>query len=447
MLWVDELVKIIKAIPKGRIENKLIKGVSTDSRSVKKGEVFFAIKGEKHDGNMFADEAVKKGASLAVVSDKNLKGDKIVWVEDTIEALGNIALYYREKLKTKIIGVTGTNGKTTTKKILYEILSIFYNTAMSPKSYNNLIGVPLSILSLKKDTEVAIIEMGINQRGEMEKLARIVKPNIGLITNIGPGHLEGLFNEETVAEEKLKMGKYLKEKTIFLNSKPPFLKEKARKMGLKVVTFGEEEAEYVIRVEKMTPEGSWFLVNKERFYISLVGKGNVINAGACFALLDKYFKIPVKEIKRRFGQLKTEGMRLEVKKVNGIIVINDAYNANPISVKNAIDYLSLFSGRKILVLGPMLELGKESRKYHQEVLEYALLKVDVVVVVKDAERFYPERDGVLQFHNEKEAVDFLVKNLKKGDAVLFKASRKFEFEKLLKLLEERYVVSFSVSAS
>jgi len=446
VLLVSEIIKVIRAEPTGKIIDEMIKGVSVDSRRIKKGEVFFGIKGERYDGNLFAHEALDKGAILSVVNTGKVRGDKIVHVEDTIEALGKLASYYRNKLNAKIIGITGTNGKTTTKRILEKILSTHFKTIASFKSYNNMIGVPLTILSMKKDTEVGIVEIGINQIGEMEKLAGIVRPHIALITNIGPGHLEGLKNEKTVAQEKMKIADYLKENIIFLPADSRLLKD-AEKRKVKVVSFGESKrADYCIRIKKMEKEGSYFSINDEDFFINLPGRGNVFNAGGAGVLAMHYFNIPSYEIKKLFKNLNGEKMRLEIKKVKKITIINDAYNANPVSVKNSIEYLGMFEGRKIAVLGPMLELGTREKKYHEEVIDYAKKRVDILIVY-DEKDLYPKNRGFKKFKNSQEIIDYLKEILKDGDTILFKASRKFEFEKIIKMLEEAYALSPSLSTS
>jgi len=258
-LRYKELLDVVKGkpFPEGPFENFLLKGVSIDSRAIKPQNLFIAIKGEKFDGHDFIKQALDKGASCAVISEDKLTDREIpylsstsrkraVLVKDTRAALQNIAKWHRDKFKVKVVAITGTNGKTTTKEMIAEVLSKKYNVLRSEKSFNNQVGVPLTLLKITSETEVLVLELGMNQPGEIEILTRMANPDMGLITNIGPAHLEFMGSLEKIAQAKFELLDNMDEKgKIVLNVDDPWLSKKAKTEKRKVFTFGlEKEADF-----------------------------------------------------------------------------------------------------------------------------------------------------------------------------------------------------------
>lgn len=436
MLSLAEIRKLLQCESLGFITEREITGVSTDSRTIRPGELFFGIKGPNYDGSDWAKDALHKGASYAIIS-KRLQNDNTFYVRDTLKALGELAKYYRKKFKVKVVGISGANGKTTTKNILSAILSIKFNTVCSPKSYNNFVGLPLSLLKIKKDTEIAVMEFGISFPGEMDRLCEIASPDVGVITNIGPAHLEGLESVEKMIYEELKFGDWLKGGYLFVNGDIPELLNKALDKKFNLVTFGfGKGVDYRARDIKLHLSGSYFTVNGVEFSLPLLGRANILNVTAAISIANQIFEIPLRDMVKPISELKPEPMRMEIIKLKGALMINDAYNANPVSMKESLDYLSLHPNRKIAVIGGMLELGKRENEFHRDILSYAKKKADVVILAGKEGILYPKEEDVLFFERFEDAALKLKEILQPSDVVLFKASRGCRFEELIKLLEE-----------
>ncbi|MFQ5906018.1 MAG: UDP-N-acetylmuramoyl-tripeptide--D-alanyl-D-alanine ligase, partial [bacterium] len=348
-----------------------ITGVSTDSRSITKGQVFFAIPGKRFDGHDFAREAVSRAETLAVVS-RPLRGLPAILVRDTVEALGDLASAYREKMAKRITAVTGTNGKTTTKEMSAWVLRMKYRVRKNRGNMNNLIGLPLSLLEMETEDELGVFEMGMSERGEIARMARISDPAVGVITNLGPCHLESLGSVEEVARAKGELLDYLDEdKQVILNFDDPMLREMSDRTRARVTGFGIK-TEAPIRALSVKEEnwGSSFeLESGEGFELPVPGDFNVYNALAAIGV-GMAFGISPEESGRALSSFVPEKSRMGRFELEGVTLIDDSYNANPGSVMCALQVISRITARrKIVVLGDMLELGASSGTMHREIGE------------------------------------------------------------------------------
>lgn len=399
------LAKEVKDAVSGSIlkgeEDFLFSGISLDSRKIKKGELFWAIKGERFDGHDFVLNAIKRGAGGAVIDERhaeavvsNVKEEAvIISVKDTLYALGDIARYWRKKHNPKVIAITGSSGKTTTKELLSTILSLRYNTLRNPGNYNNLIGLPISLLRLNSYHSIAVLEMGMNMPGEISRLTEIADPDIGIITNIGPVHLEGVKDIEGVARAKAELAeKISKDGIIFVNGDNELLLKEVLKFGKKVITFGKDKKNDII-LEKayfnkeMGIDFCMIWNNKKfQFRLNSFGLQNAMNAMIASAVA-LYLGISEKDIIEGLLSYKGAKGRFQlINLVNDSILIDDTYNSNPLSLKAAVDSLRyLRRGKSLIIgLGDMLELGDYSVLAHRQAAEMiAKLDPDLFIAMGD----------------------------------------------------------------
>lgn len=433
---------------------RAINGVSIDSRKINKGDLFFAIKGENFDGHDFIEEVISKGASAVVIEKSYFEKFKeknfpIILVENTIKALGELANIYRKKFNVKIIGLTGSNGKTTTKEMIAKVLASKYNTLKTEGNLNNNIGVPLNLFRLEKKHQVAVIEMGINHFGEMKELCGIAEPNFGLITNIGNAHLEFLESREKVAEEKGELFRYLKKKNgfAFVNADEKLIKAQAKNLKRKL-TFGfNSRADVRGKIQSLSK------LAQPTLKIAYKNKNEIINLptfgihtaqnALCAVAVGLKFGISLKKIKQELESFQSYDKRMQVIELDFFTIINDSYNANPDSMKMAIQTLSMMNGypEKIAVLGDMLELGENSEKYHREIAHYlkdnGIKKVfffgDLTSVSHDeAKKLELE---TIHFDDKKKLAETILHSVPKGSLILLKGSRKMKMEELIESLK------------
>ncbi len=352
-----------------KLENlyRLIVGqkIVTDTRKIVKDSVFFALKGTNFNGNTFADEALKKGAVLAVIDDKNYQiSDKTILVKDVLTTLQKLATYHRQQLKIPIIALTGSNGKTTTKELIKAVLSQKFKVCATEGNFNNHIGVPLTLLSMTKTTEIGIVEMGANHLGEIAFLCQITQPNFGYITNFGKAHLEGFGSLEGVIKAKSELYEYLKKTKgyAFVNTDDALQKNQAK--GLR--QFGFDANEIVLKSADPFVEIEY---NRALIKSQLIGRYNYKNIAAAIAV-GAHFKIQTNHIKEAIESYKPKNNRSQIIKKGALQIILDAYNANPTSMQLALDnFKKLSSKPKYLVLGDMFELGTTSKEEHQKVID------------------------------------------------------------------------------
>ena len=426
---MKKLVEIItKILPiKTKILN--IGNVQMDSRKIEKDDVFFAL----NSGKNYIPQVLEKGASLVVCDDKKWEGhEKVTVVEDTLKTMQEIAKEYRKSLPIKIIGVVGSNGKTTTKDIVYSVLSSRYKCIKTEGNYNNHIGVPYTLLQIKENDEFAVVEMGMSSRGEIKFLCETALPDYGIITNIGDSHLEFLLNRENVFIEKSEIKNYVDKDRLIIFGDDFYLKNLN---GIKVGF--EKNNNFIIENYKETSEGVSFEIEKEKYNFHMNGKHNCINA-AFGAVVGKTAGLSYEEIERGLKNCKVTPMRFQKVEKNGIKYINDSYNASPVSMRYSLETLAdAYKGiLKIAVLADMGELGKDELKYHIEVLEYAVaLDIEKIIVfgniMKEAAEKIENREKLIVAETKEE-----IKNIIRKDfadrVVLIKGSN---FNHLWEIME------------
>ncbi|OCA80946.1 UDP-N-acetylmuramoyl-tripeptide--D-alanyl-D-alanine ligase [Pseudobacillus wudalianchiensis] len=451
---IEQIVNIIKV--ENNVEafkDRLVEGVVIDSRKAVNGQLFVPFKGENTDGHQYIRQAIKQGAAAALwQKDRpNPPADlPVLVVEDTLKALQQLAKAYREELNVKVIGITGSNGKTTTKDMTASLLSRKFKVQKTEGNFNNHIGLPLTILSLKEDTEAAVIEMGMSNKGEIDLLTKIAAPDIAIITNIGESHLQDLGSREAIAEAKLEIVNGLAEDGILIyHGDEPLLTEALQETELKTQTFGLDESNdmYLLSIETLQ-EGSRFQVNGApgvEFFLPIIGRHNVLNAMAAM-LAARKLGVSFQEIKQGLTSIELTKMRMEMTKgIKGSKVINDAYNASPTSMKAAIELTEKMPGfeRKILVLGDMLELGLDEELFHYQVgqavngefIDYLFTFGRLGQFIAAGAKNSLGEDRIFVFNDKQELIKKLKSILSTGDLVVVKASRGMKLEEVVEALE------------
>lgn len=434
-----------------------IAGISTDSRSIREGEIFFALEGEKYDGHKFVDQAMSNGAIGAVISSNkdaiysSLCGFKkciLVEVADTLKALGDLAKFYRKSLRTSFIAVTGSNGKTTTKDMIYHVLRKFNNVTRSRKSFNNFIGVPLTIFDTDCTQDFCVVEMGTNSPGEIRRLSEIIFSDFTILTNISCTHLEGLGCIEGVANAKAEFIENMAGNGILItNADDDWCNQIANRFNGKVISFGiNKSADIKASNVKRTDSGFVFTVNNSfAVELSVLGRHNVYNAMAAIAICNAV-GISMENICDKFIDFKLPPMRMEKQVCGDIVVINDGYNSNPSSMSAALEEFSQLTtpGRKILVCGDMLELGNYAERMHREIgAKVAKADIDVLWTVGSFSRFVAEEaiangmpeERIRSCETAAEVSSFITSQLKKDDTVLIKGSRGMKLENVVRQIE------------
>jgi len=460
MFRVDEL---LEATQGKLIQGKkyiTARGISIDSRTIKPKEAFIAIKGNNFDGHDFIDEAIKKGANCIIkelpTNSHQLRSAAFIEVKDTIKALGDIARFQRKKFNIPIIAVTGSNGKTTTKEMIAWILSQEFCVLKNEGTKNNQIGLPLTLLNLKPQHDIAVLEIGTNHPGEVGYLSKICQPNIGIIINIGASHLEYLHNLEGVLKEKRALIKNLEKPYIaILNADDVLLRNKITGkvkrpfilgFGLKnQCDFFASGIESPPRLLKWTSQKLEFYVNlKYKFTLKTQGYYNIYNALAATAVA-RIFGMEYKDIASRIANFDFPQGRLKFIKLNNIKFIDDTYNSNPISLGQALNTLGNFrtKGRKIFVMGDMLELGSRKKLFHSQAGRQVKRVCDIFVTVGNLSKFAADaaRDSGFDTKNIficdscYQARDILFNKiyLKEDDIVLVKGSRLMKMEEVFKV--------------
>ncbi|MBU2949059.1 UDP-N-acetylmuramoyl-tripeptide--D-alanyl-D-alanine ligase [Zobellia uliginosa] len=410
--------------------------ISTDTRKIKENSIFFALKGENFNGNKYASEALKNGANYAVVDEKEYKtSEKHILVDNALTALQQLATFHRNYSNAKVIGLTGSNGKTTTKELINAVLSKKYRTIATLGNLNNHIGVPLTLLSINEDTEIAIVEMGANHQKEIEFLCSLAQPDFGYITNYGKAHIEGFGSEEGVIKGKSELYEFLIEngKHIFMNADDPIQLEK---LGgyIKKYGFSTNKTEfYKIDFLEANPFVK-ILVEDTTMESQLVGNYNFTNCAAAI-LMGKYFNVDLDDIKTAIEGYSPSNNRSQIIDHNGHRIILDAYNANPTSMTAALKNFSQMEGNhKIAFLGDMFELGSIAAKEHQNIANLASeLNFDETILV--GENF----NGTHTLLSKYDSFDSLKKilhnnQLHSKSLILIKGSRGMALERILDLI-------------
>jgi UDP-N-acetylmuramoyl-tripeptide--D-alanyl-D-alanine ligase len=442
------------------IEKNKFSGVSIDSRKCRKGNLFFAIKGERFNGHDFVKEVLKKGCRCAVVSRKwykkldkssksSLKNMALVLVNDTVKALGELAGVYREKFIIPVIAVGGSNGKTSAKDFIAHVLSKKYRVLKTEGNLNNEIGLPLTLFRLNRKHEMAVVEVGMNHFGEIEYLCRISRPQFGLITNIGKEHLEFLKNIKGAAEAEGELVEYLKQTfgTFFLNANDQYLRPMADKRKIKVFSYAAKNKADVRgklkRFKGFYPEIEIKYLNKTiNTTLNNIGYQS-FQAALSSAAVGFYFEVPPFQIKNALSEYKIEsGKRNQLKNSHGVQIIDDTYNSNPDSVAAAFENLRAYKikGKKHIVLSDMLELGKSSKGEHKHVGKMVRkMKFDNLYTYgEDSYQTYLGARGVknnYHFADKGTLIEFLRLSVNKSDVVLVKGSRGMKMEDVVESIK------------
>ena len=409
-----------------------IKNVVMDSRKVIKGSLFFAI----NNGNSYVKDVLDKGASLVIADNTDIKDERVIKVTDTIATMQDLATKYRKKLDIQVVGITGSNGKTTTKDIVYSLLSTKAKTLKTEGNYNNHIGLPYTLLNVTDEEKFVVLEMGMSSLGEIKRLGEISGPNYAIITNIGDSHIEFLKTRDNVFKAKTELLEFVDKENTFVCGDDEYL----GKLDVNKVGFNENNT-YKIESYKFSNKDSKFILDGKEYEMPLLGKHNISNTAIAIELAKK-IGLTDEEIQKSLKEVKISNMRFQEIKIGNDIYINDAYNASPMSMKAAIDTLNeIYNDKyKIAILGDMLELGENEIDYHLDVLNY-LLDKKIKLVYLYGERMKKAYDIFMKNRSEeyrfwyyptKKGIVESLKNIKMEKVILLKASRGIKLEEIIK---------------
>lgn len=417
--------------------------VITDSRKIEKDCLFFALKGDRFNGNAYAAEAIRKGAAYAIIDEQKFdKGEQYFLVDDVLKALQKLANFHRRRMLIPVIGITGSNGKTTTKELIAAVLNNYYKCHFTRGNFNNHIGVPLTLLQMTKEAQVAIIEMGANHIGEIEILCNIAEPTHGIITNIGKAHLEGFGSLEGVKEAKSELYKFIDKHdgVIFVNMDELYMTELSDGISKKVV-YQKSEAPKPHRApyETILFQSHPFIkvgflgINQEVIEVNsnLIGQYNFQNIMTAITI-GRYFRVPQQKIKEAIENYIPSNNRSQIVEKESNTYILDAYNANPTSMKNALEnFNKINANKKVAILGDMLELGSYSIKEHQNILELSQsFDLDEIILVGKEFSILKNKE-VYHFDNVQHLKKWFVQQDFQNTHFLIKGSRGIQLEKLL----------------
>lgn len=420
--------------------------ISTDTRSIKTDSIFFALKGENFNGNNYAVQALEQGCKYAVI-DEQIKGsennEQLILVENVLETLQELASFHRKNLKTIIIGITGSNGKTTTKELVNAVLQRKYKTLATTGNLNNHIGVPLTLFSIRPEVEIAIIEMGANHQGEIALLSEIAQPDYGLISNIGKAHLEGFGGLEGIKKGKGELFEYIRNTNgkVFVNTGSRDLTQMSE--GLDAITYGISENNDIcgkildvdpfVKLTWTTKEERRFKIETEAINSALIGRYNFDNILAAVCI-GNYFKVAGKDIKEAIENYIPSNNRSQIVKTKNNTIWLDAYNANPSSMEAAIiNFSELQEQDKMLVLGDMLELGNDTAKEHQFIADL-VTQTGFNAVYFVGKHFAETSNAFKCFDSVEQCYDFIKEEEIAGKTILVKGSRGIKLEKIIEAL-------------
>lgn len=448
-------LKEITDLAGGQINNEkfndlVVSQVSIDTRTIFDGEMYMPIIGEKLDGHLFIDNAFEKGAIATFAQYDEIQDNQerpIVWVNETNKAFVELAKNYRNSLDIKIIGITGSNGKTTTKDLISNILESKFSVKKTFGNLNNEIGVPRTLLSFAKDTNVGVVEMGTDGFGQIEVLSKMASPDISIITNIGDSHLEQLKTKENVASEKLHIIDGLKEDGVFLyNNDDEILKSEFSKITTdkKVLSYGmASDSDYIIKILSADYMGTKFSVNDKEFTIELLGTHQVYNATVAY-IVGELLGVSDEEIQEGLTKKDRTKMRSEMMSCEGFDILNDSYKSNPQSLRSGLETLEMLNGysRKIAILADMLELGENEAELHSEIgREIDPSKIDYLLlygplsknIYNEAVTRFPQ-SRVFHFDTKDKLIDKAKYIVTKNSIVFVKGSRSMKLEDVVEVL-------------
>jgi UDP-N-acetylmuramoyl-tripeptide--D-alanyl-D-alanine ligase len=453
---IEKLIQILHAEAAAPEPSKTFTGVSIDSRSIKPGQSFFAIPGENFDGRDFIPQAIKNGAACVVSQKLDEKALSIpadvplLIVDDSVAALGKFAAWYRRQLAAKVIAITGSAGKTTTRQIVYHCLKEHFDAFTSPKNFNNDVGLPLALFMAQDTHEILVLELASNAPGEIAMLSKIANPDLALITNVYPTHLQGLGSIQGIIKEKASIYKGLSsDGRLFINADFPDLLEYCKTLHCRIITFGTTEHSQInaFNLNSTGPDGTLTIENTELF-VPLPGVANLHNTLAAWSVC-KFIGLKLQDFANALEKFSPPQMRMQIQETSSFTIINDCYNANPASMKNALDCLQKIAAQKpntrsVFICGQMAELGTQSEKFHQILgKDIAHNQVRLLLAVGPFAKTvadnalaavqYPLEAFI--FENTAQLCDNLQDFVHKDDIILIKGSRTAKLEKAVEKLK------------
>lgn len=449
-LLLSEIVTAVQG-SFGYPSNIEVSSISTDTRTIEKGAVFVALKGQNFDGHDYAKKAMELGA-VAVITERAIENAACIIVDSTQAALLDIASYYRDKFNIKLVGITGSVGKTTTKEFVSLVMSKKFKTLKTQKNFNNEIGLPMTLFNLDCEHQAAVIEMGMSNLGEISRLSLTSKPNMCVITNIGFSHIENLGSQKNILRAKMEILDGADEDApLILSKDDKLLKTAPVRAGRKKIFYSISDSSADVFASDIITFDSKieFKINSDgnvyKAVINCLGEHNIKNALAAFCVGREY-NISPEDMIEAISEFVPDGIRQRIIDVNGMKIIADCYNSSPDSAKSALHTLSQINatGKKIAVLGDMLELGEMSKELHKSVGEAVCEEnIDLLLCFGDMSEYYVkgalkkgfDKKNAKIFASKDEIVEFLLTTMTKGDAVLFKASRGMKFEKIIEKIK------------
>lgn len=453
-LSLDEIVKATK----GKLllnNNKEVEYISTSSKDIKENTLFIPIKGEKYDGHDFLEDAYNNGCRIFLIDKSHefyKKDISLIEVNDTLLALGSLARFYLDKFDIDVIGVTGSVGKTSTRDIIYSVLNEKYKTLKNELNYNNEIGIPKTLFNLDYSYEKAVIEMGLDRKGDISYFKTIAPLKIAVISNIGLSHIANFENQEGIFHAKMEIAKdFNKENTLIVNGDDKFLKTlKDKKLPYNLLTYGfdEDNTIYCVSYEIVNGKINFKVNFKNKVYdytIPSIAKHNIYNAMAAI-LIGNLYNLTYEEIKKGLESVSfTEG-RLTIINKKDITIINDCYNASLDSIKSALNVLSTFKTRKVAILGDVLETGSYEEEIHKNIGKSIIGNTDILILVGNSIKYtYDEviknnfnKDNIYVFNTYEDVIKNIDNIIKKGDTILLKASHGIKLSNVVEYLDKTY---------
>ena len=450
-LYVRDILKICNGLLLSGNENQKLENFSTDTRTLKKGDVYIGLKGEKINGSDYYQEAIDKGASICILNKKpkDIPNSTIIVVDDTLKCLQELAKYKRTLINIPVVAITGSVGKTSTKDMISSVISTTYTVHKTEGNYNNHIGVPLTILSYK-DEEVMVVEMGMNHLREIALLSDIAKPTIAVITNVGTAHIGNLGSRENILKAKLEILEGMSVNDVVINIDNDMLasveKDLMEDYRVRSVSIDNSSEYKAINIKEETFESTFDIENiTKKVNVNVGGKVFIYNSLMAYAIGD-ILHIDEAKIKKGIKNFKLSESRLEIKKSKHGTIIDDTYNANFDSMKASIELLGKVQGRKIAILGDMLELGRYSKKMHKDLGDISIEnKIDILITVGDYTKELEDRavelgmkkSNVFHFEKESDTYQELDKLLTKKDTILIKGSHGIHLNNIVEYLTKK----------
>lgn len=427
---ISELNKIVNGKLLSFNKDIKIKKIKTDTRLLEKGDVFVALKGNKYNGHDFIDEALKKTSTVIVCEEIYRKKANIIYVKDTNEALFKIASYYKQKYPCFYIAITGSVGKTTTKKLLYEMLTTKYNVLKTDKNYNNHIGVPLTLFNLDDKKEIVLVEMGMNHKGEIEKLSSLIKPDLAIITKIGSSHIGNLKNKKNILKAKMEITKGIEDGYLIVNSKDKYLRKIKSNKNYEII-----RSDYLFNYYdvKETLGGLSFKIkyeNKEYLVNTNVTGKHILEDILLSILVSLLLDIDINDIINVLNNYKSPKGRMELIKKEKYTIIDDCYNASMESFVGALEIIKKQKNKKFLIIGDMLELGAKTKYYHKK-LEKKLKKIKncTILLIGENTKIINGKN-MYHFNTNDEIIEYLKKQNLENSLIFIKGSRKMKLEEV-----------------